>query len=205
MKVSAIIPIFNEEKTLTKVIKVLLKNKLITEVICVNDGSTDSSPQLLKKFDNQIKVINLKKNYGKGKAMAEGIQLAKGEVVSFFDADLINLYNQHILQLIKPLLNKKVNGSIGVLTTKNSIPIIWPQFSGIRAYFKKDLIKHLAQMRKTKYGVEMFLNKLFKKKVVKKVNLKGLKYLRKFKKRGNKEAFKEYFKMSKEIAKEMVK
>ncbi|MCX6816794.1 MAG: glycosyltransferase family 2 protein [Candidatus Beckwithbacteria bacterium] len=205
MKISAIVPVFNEEKTVSRIIKTLLKNKFINEVIVVNDGSSDSSLKILKSFKKRIKLIDLKKNHGKGRAIAEGIKKAHGEIVVFFDADLTNLNNQYVNQLIKPLINKKFRGTIGILTTKSYLPIIFPPLAGLRAYFRKDLIDHFKAIRNSKYGVEAFFNKLFKGKEVKKVSLRGLKYLRKNEKRSNKEAFKEYIKMYKEIAKEMVK
>jgi hypothetical protein len=44
--VSAIVPVFNEEKTVAKVVKTLVKSSLVNEVICINDGSTDKSPAI---------------------------------------------------------------------------------------------------------------------------------------------------------------
>ena len=62
--VSAIVPAFDEEKNIAKTIKFLLEDSLINEVICVNDGSTDSSFEIINSFKNKIKTINLKENHG---------------------------------------------------------------------------------------------------------------------------------------------
>ena len=91
MKVSAIVPGFNEEKTISKVVDCLLKSPEIKEVIAINDGSTDKTLTILKRFKSQIKLIDLKKNQGKGYALTAGINQAKNEVLMFMDADLVNL------------------------------------------------------------------------------------------------------------------
>jgi len=59
--VSAIVPIYNEEKTISKVLNTLLKNNLIDEIICINDGSTDTSIDVLNQFKEKIEIIDLKK------------------------------------------------------------------------------------------------------------------------------------------------
>ena len=74
--ISAIVPIFNEEKTVSNVVEVLLENPQIDEVICVNDGSTDQSLVVLKEFEKEIQLIDLKENHGKGYALAEGLKKA---------------------------------------------------------------------------------------------------------------------------------
>ena len=68
--VSAIVPVFNEEKTVKVVVETLLASKLISEVICVNDGSTDKGLEILKSFGRKIKLIDLKRNHGKGFALS---------------------------------------------------------------------------------------------------------------------------------------
>ncbi len=89
-QVSAIVPVFNEEIRVGKVIGTLLKSNLIDEVICINDGSSDKSLEVLKKFGKKIKLINFKTNKGKGTAVAEGIKEARGNFLFFCDSDLIN-------------------------------------------------------------------------------------------------------------------
>jgi glycosyltransferase involved in cell wall biosynthesis len=78
MKVSAILPVFNEKERLSKIMKVLKRADFIDEVIFVDDGSRDGSFEFLKKFENQkIKVFGLKRNHGKGFALSFGIRRAK--------------------------------------------------------------------------------------------------------------------------------
>lgn len=90
VKISIIIPVYNSEQyleeTITSVINQTCKD---IEIICVNDGSTDSSAQILdalsKKYDC-IRVLN-QKNQGSGKARNYGMDEAKGEYIGFLDAD----------------------------------------------------------------------------------------------------------------------
>ena len=91
INLSIIIPIYNEEKTLLEVLNRinLLKEFCNLEIIVVNDGSTDNSNDIIKK-NNKLynKLIDLKKNCGKGKALIEGIKNCSQEYILIQDADL---------------------------------------------------------------------------------------------------------------------
>ena len=92
MKLSVIIPCFNEEKTLEKVVnQVIEQKKLIKEIIIVDDKSTDNSGLIIKKLSENypiIKFILKDKNEGKGSAIKKGLELASGEIILTQDADL---------------------------------------------------------------------------------------------------------------------
>ena len=201
--VSAIVPIFNEEKTITNVVKTLLKSNLIDEVICVNDGSTDKSLAILKKFKNKIKLLNLRKNHGKGFALAAGIKKAKGEIIVFIDADLTTLLDDHIKALLEPILEGEARSVLGYSTKRWYLPNFFSSLSGERAYYKKDLVPYLKEMAKARFGVEIFLNDLFDEETTKKVPLKQLIGLYKYEKRDSANAFKEYLNEAVEIAREI--
>jgi dolichyl-phosphate beta-glucosyltransferase len=91
---SIIIPFFNEEKRIQSCLKKIAKfnKKISTEFILVNDGSYDRSnftvKEFLKKNSKNIKLLNLKKNMGKGHALKRGIQVAKKEWILTSDLDL---------------------------------------------------------------------------------------------------------------------
>jgi len=201
--VSAIVPVFNEEKTVAKVVKTLVKSSLVNEVICINDGSKDKSPAILKKFGDKITLIDLKKNQGKGSALAEGIKKAKSEIIAFIDADLTTLSDNHIKTLLEPILDGKVRAVLGYPSNRRYMPNVFSNLTGERAYYKKDLAPHLAKMAKTRFGVEIFLNGLFEKDETKKVPLKQLKGLYKHEKRNSVNAFREYLNEAVEIAQEI--
>tara|TARA_B100001996_G_scaffold255543_1_gene198580 strand:- start:353 stop:1042 length:690 start_codon:yes stop_codon:yes gene_type:complete len=92
MKISVIIPTFNEENTIIELLRRVKKQSdegLNLEVIVVDDGSTDNSKKLLTENpDLYNKVILLNKNLGKGGAVREGLLNATGEYILFQDADL---------------------------------------------------------------------------------------------------------------------
>jgi len=201
--VSAIVPVFNEEKTVAGVVQALLKSDLIDEVIVVNDGSTDKSSAILKRFKDKIKLIDLGKNRGKGFALTRGIKEAAGEIVAFFDADLTNLSDKHIKALLEPLGENGVKAVLGYPATGWYLPNVFSQLTGERAYYKKDLIPHLKKMAGARFGVEVLLNDLFTEGDVRKIPLKQLRGLYKYEKRSSSNAFGEYLGEAVEIAREI--
>ena len=107
MKISIIIPCFNEEKTLSKIVDKVLQFKLYEkEIIIVDDCSKDNTPiiinDLILKF-NEIKSIKHEKNYGKGAGIKSGVKMATGDIILIQDADLE--YNpEDYKSLLEPFL-----------------------------------------------------------------------------------------------------
>jgi len=198
--ISVIVPAYNEDKTVEDIIKALIASKHIDEIICVNDGSTDKTEEILEKYKQTITVINLRENKGKGNALAVGIKQAKGDIVVFLDADLISLSDKHVKALITPLLNKEYKAVMGYMVDKTGVSI-FKEITGQRAYFKKDLLPYLDEISETRFGVEMFLNGLFENKDTKKFILRDLQSLQKFQKQTPDVAVKEYIKEGIEILK----
>jgi glycosyltransferase involved in cell wall biosynthesis len=110
VKLSIIIPSYNEEQTITQVIDCILnldfnKFNLIKEILIINDGSTDNTAEILNKINNsQIKIINHSKNKGKGAAIRTGIKNASGHFLIIQDADLEQDPNDYY-KLLPPLLD----------------------------------------------------------------------------------------------------
>ncbi len=107
MKLSIIIPVFNEEKTIAKLIDKVDAVKIpgITkEIIVVDDGSTDKTAQNIPK--NKVKFIEHTVNQGKGAAVKTGIDSATGDYVIIQDADL-EYDPEQIKILIQPILSKE--------------------------------------------------------------------------------------------------
>lgn len=90
IKISVIVPVYNVEKFLCRCLDSVINQSLKEiEIICINDGSTDSSPDILNSYapkDPRIKIIN-KENDGLSCARNDGIKIAKGEYISFIDSD----------------------------------------------------------------------------------------------------------------------
>jgi glycosyltransferase involved in cell wall biosynthesis len=94
---SIILPVKNEEDNIELQYENIIQNvnplKLNYEIIFVDDGSNDSSPEIIKgiaKNDRKVKLVQFRKNFGQTAAMAAGIDVSKGEIIVFMDSDLQN-------------------------------------------------------------------------------------------------------------------
>jgi len=90
MKLSVIIPVYNEAKTIQEIIRRVEATGLAEEIIAVDDGSTDGSRDLLREMEGagKVKVVYHERNQGKGKAVRTGIENAQGDLLIIQDADL---------------------------------------------------------------------------------------------------------------------
>ena len=115
MKISIIIPCFNEENTIEKIVNKIqdLKN-LDLEIILVDDNSTDGSKNIIEtKIKNRVnKVIFNDRNYGKGYSIRKGIEVATGDITIIQDADL-EYDPADYSKLILPFQNFKADVVLG--------------------------------------------------------------------------------------------
>jgi glycosyltransferase involved in cell wall biosynthesis len=90
MKITVIIPAFNEGKTIREILRRVKAIDLAEEIIVIDDGSTDDTRTILQDLDGKdsLRVILHDRNHGKGAAVRTGIQAAKGDVIIIQDADL---------------------------------------------------------------------------------------------------------------------
>lgn len=111
MKLSIIIPVFNEKNTikqiLEKVESVDLGN-MEKEIIIVDDGSTDGTKEILSNLQKNYKIIYHNKNMGKGAAIRSGIKEATGDIITIQDADLEYDPNDY-KKLVQPIIENKAS------------------------------------------------------------------------------------------------
>lgn len=203
-EISVIVPIFNEQDTVARVVDFLLSTSLFIEVICVDDGSTDRSIERLQPLRDRISIIDNQINRGKGFSLARGIERAKGDLVAFIDADLMNLNVQHLEALLQPILCDETDTVLGYVKRGN-VPNLAAHLTGQRVYYREDLLLHLEQVEVARFGVEVLLNDLFQAKRVKKVPLQDLIGLTRVEKRNFILAIQEYGQESGEILRQLVR
>src|SRR3990172_7768324 len=110
MKISVVMPVFNEAGTIREIIKKIEDVDLEKEIIIVDDCSTDGTRDILKALERNpgIRVFCHEKNMGKGAALRTGFKHASGDIVIIQDADLE--YNpQEYHRLIKPILDGRAD------------------------------------------------------------------------------------------------
>lgn len=102
--VTVIVPALNEEDTIGEVIERLLAVPLATQVIVVDDGSTDRTPSVLKEFSDRILVLTNPQRGGKGAAIVQALPHAAGKATIIQDADLEYL-PEEIPRVVQPILD----------------------------------------------------------------------------------------------------
>ncbi len=170
-KLTLIIPVYNEEKTLKKIISKALKKEfgLEKEIIVVNDGSTDKSLNKIKEIKNKkIKIISYEKNKGKGYAIRKGIEISTGDIIAIQDADL-----EYNLNDLKKLVNTLIREDLNV--------IYGSRFLKKNNFYKKNsfywgnrflsLLTSLLYLKKITDMETCY--KVFKKEVIKNLELKS--------------------------------
>lgn len=204
MKVSAVIPAYNEDKTIENIIKVLRTVPCIDELIVVDDGSEDHTAWVAEQAGAM--VISLPENIGKGGAMMEGVSKAAGEVILFLDADLIGLTSKHVLKLLEPVLKGEADMSVGIFehgrVATDLAQYFAPFLSGQRVV-RRSLFEGISDLEATRFGVEMALTRYVAEKglVTHEIILSDMSHKMKEEKLGFFKGFSARLKMYWEIAK----
>lgn len=174
MKLSIIIPVYNEAKTVAESIKRVKEAKIggiEKEIVVINDGSTDATAEVLKKFknDKMVRVVTHKINQGKSRALRTGFEEMSGEVVVIHDADLEYDPND-FRQMLEMMREKKARVVYGSrrLRKKNV------QYSGLNFYLGGLFLTYMVNwLYGAKISDEPTCYKMFESKLLQSLKLKS--------------------------------
>ena len=90
MKLSVLMPVYNEERTIDEILRLVARVPIEKEILVVDDGSVDRTREILRKWDGRegVRVILHPRNLGKGRAVKTAMEEARGEILVIQDADL---------------------------------------------------------------------------------------------------------------------
>jgi glycosyltransferase involved in cell wall biosynthesis len=171
MKISIVIPVFNEIKTIEEIINQIrnVPLNLEKEIIVIDDASNDGTREILKdSLERRVsKVIYHEKNMGKGAAVRDGFKAATGDIVLIQDADLEYHPDEYHL-LVKPILDKKADVVFGSRFIGAHRCFLFTHFLG-------NLIVNLVAniLYNTVLSDFMTCYKVFKADVLKKINIRS--------------------------------
>jgi glycosyltransferase involved in cell wall biosynthesis len=152
--IAAIIPAFNEERTIGDVVGAARRCSLVDDVIVVSDGSRDATVRAARRHG--ARVIELSENLGKGGAIAAGLESTPANIILLLDGDLVGLTTRHIEDLLAPVLAGTAVVSIGKIK-RDLIQVLFPNFSGQRALMR-EVLEAIPNLENTGFGIEAVLS-----------------------------------------------
>ncbi len=167
-RVSVIVPALNESETISAVVQFANRNPLVDEVIVIDDGSIDGTPELAQGAGARVVTSTI---LGKGASMEDGMRVAKNEILVYLDGDLAGLKEDLIERMVQPITDNEADfvkakftraaGRVTVLTAKPLLKTYFPEL----AHFEQPLSGIIAARRsllqtmrfENDYGVDIGL------------------------------------------------
>jgi len=161
--IAAILPAYNEAKTISGVLDVLLRVESLDEIIIVDDGSKDATSAIVRTFtdrDERVRLIQHEANRGKGQAIFSAWRSTQATYLILLDSDLMNLAPAHIEALIAPILADKADMTLGLFLGGRFYTDFshWvsPWLTGQRGLQAK-ILKYVSEDAAAGYGFEIAL------------------------------------------------
>jgi glucosyl-3-phosphoglycerate synthase len=167
-KVSVIVPVLDESATISAVVQFANRSPLVDEVIVIDDGSIDGTPELAQGAGARVVTSTM---LGKGSSMEDGMRVAKNDVLVYLDGDLAGLSEDLIERMVQPIADNEADfvkakftraaGRVTVLTAKPLLKTYFPEL----AHFEQPLSGIIAARRsllqtmrfENDYGVDIGL------------------------------------------------
>lgn len=158
-EIAAIVPAYNEEKTIAEVVQTLKRAACFTQIIVISDGSTDRTSEAARTA-GATEVHELSERAGKGNAMLHGLRHTAAPIVFFADADLKGFRPEHVLVLVEPVRRGELAMAVGLrdrgpLLLK--IEAVLPLIAGERA-LRREVIESVAPEHLRGFKVEAAMN-----------------------------------------------
>ncbi len=136
---------------------VLTQAEFLSEIIVIDDGSTDNTEEVVSRFE-EVKLLKNSTNQGKAQAMQQGVDNTDADILFFCDADLKGLTVEIIRQIIQPVAERKYDMYIGVRNNVMQKALtLFALNSGERAV-RRELWNKLPEHFKYRYRIEAGLN-----------------------------------------------
>lgn len=167
-KVSVIVPVLDESETISAVVQFANRSPLVDEVIVIDDGSIDGTPELAQGAGARVVTSTM---LGKGASMEDGMRVAKNDILVYLDGDLAGLSEDLIERMVQPIADNEADfvkakftraaGRVTVLTAKPLLKTYFPEL----AHFEQPLSGIIAARRsllqtmrfENDYGVDIGL------------------------------------------------
>jgi glycosyltransferase involved in cell wall biosynthesis len=164
--IGVVIPAYNEEDGLPRVLKTISNVDWLSKIVLVNDGSTDGTLPIAQEYsslDERLLVEHSIKNRGKGAALLAGVKRLTEdiEVVIFLDADLIGLSEANLVRLCEPIIEGRADMTVAVFCQgywRTDISQgVFPNLGGQRCLLRETALEALTPLEDSGYGVEIGL------------------------------------------------
>ena len=158
-RVVVVVPVYNEEDKIKDTIDGLKKIDLIDEIVIINDGSKDSTGEIIKDLD--VSIVAMAKNYGKGYAIKSAIKRVDYDYIAFIDGDL-GYTSIEVEKLLKPVISDEVDFTIAKFPTTSKCSKIKGGFGFVKKLAKKGVYLY------TKKEIDTSLSgqRVYKRKVI---------------------------------------